>query len=65
MRVRDEMLTIPEAAMALGVGYSVAWRLLLTRQLRGVRRGARWYVQRADVDGLREMRVPTPAGGAR
>ena len=46
------MIGLAEAALHLGIPYQNAHRLLLTGQLRGEKRGSRWYVQLIDVQRL-------------
>jgi hypothetical protein len=46
-------ISLIEAAQIVERGYSVLWRMALTRQLRSRREGSRWLVLRADVEKLR------------
>ena len=47
-----ETLTVPEAASALGIGDTLAWRLVQTGELRTVKLGRRRLVPRSALDDL-------------
>lgn len=50
------MLKLADAALRLGIGYPLSYRLMFTRRLVGKRVGDRWYVTVESVEDLeREM----------
>jgi excisionase family DNA binding protein len=56
-------VTLVEGAFRLGVSYEVALRMVLTRRLKGERRGRRWLVDREDLERLvRERSSAAPRG---
>ena len=57
LKLVKETLTVPEAAGALGIGDTLAWRLVQTGELRTVKLGRRRLVPRAALDGLLSGRV--------
>ncbi len=49
----SQAIPLVEAAQRLSLSWSRAWRLMLSGELRGQKRGGtRWYVQVQDVDRL-------------
>jgi excisionase family DNA binding protein len=52
LKLVRETLTVPEAAKALGIGDTLAWRLLQTGELRTVKLGRRRLVPRTALDDL-------------
>ena len=46
-----------EAAVALGASYNQVLRLVLVGDLKGVRRGGRWFVDRGDLARLCSERL--------
>ena len=57
----EQLITLQEAAQRLGVHYMTAYRYVRTGALRATQSGARWMVDPADIDELRQP-APTPAG---
>jgi hypothetical protein len=47
---REGLIGLGVAAARLGVAYRAAYDLMLTGQLRGIRRGSRWLVTVASVE---------------
>jgi len=53
---------LSDAAKELSLSWFIAWRLLLSGQLAGEKRGNRWYTSRESIDALREsLNNTTPA----
>jgi excisionase family DNA binding protein len=52
LKLVRETLTVPEVAKALGIGDTLAWRLVQTGELRTVKLGRRRLVPRSAVDDL-------------
>ncbi len=52
LQLVKETLTVPEAAAALGIGDTLAWRLVQTGELRTVKLGRRRLVPRTALDDL-------------
>lgn len=52
MRERDNLITLTEAAELLGVHYMTAYRYVRTGRLPGVKEGAEWRVDPADIAAL-------------
>lgn len=50
--MRNNEMSLADAAHELGKTWAQTWGLLLTGALRGQKRGARWYVLSADVEAL-------------
>jgi hypothetical protein len=46
-------MTLIEAAAAIGYSYNRVLRLVLVGQLKGERRGGRWFVDPSDLERLR------------
>jgi len=59
--VRDEGLTLHEAAAELGVHYMTAYRYVRLGQLDAVKRSGTWRVSRAELDRFRAEPVEEPA----
>lgn len=57
LKLVRETLTVPEAAKALGIGDTLAWRLVQTGELRTVKLGRRRLVPRSALDELLRGRV--------
>lgn len=51
MIANDEM-PLSDAAFQLGITWSQAWKLVLTRKLSGRKREGRWYVDGTDLERL-------------
>ena len=49
---------LADAALALGVSWGAAWRLLLIGRLDGRKDGRTWKVTRTSVERLRALRRP-------
>ena len=59
--VRDEGLTLHEAAAELGVHYMTAYRYVRLGQLDAVKRSGSWRVSRAEIDRFRAEPAEEPA----
>jgi len=57
LKLVKETLIVPEAAAALGIGDTLAWRLVQTGDLRTVKLGRRRLVPRAALDDLLSGRL--------
>jgi len=57
LKLVKETLTVPEAAKALGIGDTLAWRLVQSGELRTVKLGRRRLVPRAALDDLLGGRI--------
>lgn len=51
---RDDPVSLPIAAQALGKSWIQAWRLVLTGELKGSKVGGRWEIERESLDQLVE-----------
>lgn len=51
--MEPQTMTLIEAAAAIGYSYNRVLRLVLVGQLKGERRGGRWFVDPADVKRFR------------
>ncbi len=58
--VRDEGLTLHEAAAELGVHYMTAYRYVRLGQLDAVKRSGTWRVSRAELDRFRAEPAESP-----
>jgi len=45
-----KLIPLSDAAVEMAVSWQTAWRMLLSRELPGVKKGARWFVQRDAVE---------------
>jgi hypothetical protein len=54
-------VTLPVAALELGVSWGVAWRLALRGELEASKIGGRWMVTRRSVERLQRKREPVTA----
>jgi hypothetical protein len=45
-----KLIPLTDAALQLGISWERAWRLMLSGQLTGMKRGNRWFVDRRSID---------------
>jgi hypothetical protein len=50
--VDDKEVLLTEAALRLGISWERAWRLVLTGQLKGQKKGKRWLVDSQSLKAL-------------
>ena len=57
--MQESEIGLAEAAQRLTIPYQDCHRLVLTGEIRGVKRGNRWMVRLSDVERLARERIPS------
>ena len=59
-----DTITLPEAALKLGVSHGSAYTMMLRGELPGVKAGHRWVVSKEAVERMAAERDPEPLQAA-